>query len=75
MLHRRVVHFTHCDVIKCIILSYSSYKYKAQCRAVFTVFTVDTGSTSNVTPRELQLHENYRLCENEYSYQLPRTIE
>jgi hypothetical protein len=64
-LPSRVVHFTDCDIIT-IYAPFIQFIYiKTQCRAVFTVSTVDTESTGNVTPRELRLREDYRLCENE----------
>jgi len=60
--------------LKFMILSFSSEKFKAQSRAVFTVSTVDTGSTGNATTSGMRLRANYMQCKNESSYKLPRTI-
>jgi hypothetical protein len=52
-----------------MILSLSSEKFKAQSRTVFTVSSVDTGSSGNGTRRELRIRANCMQCEYEYNYQ------
>jgi len=55
-------------------LSHISQKFKAQSRTVFTVSSVDTGSSGDGTQRELRLRENYMRSENEYIFQLQEEL-